>query len=57
MNNQSNPPKLPRSLKSRALLGTALALVVGGALVGEGVILPTIRRSRIRSRCRVRLRY
>jgi len=40
MNNQSTPSKLPRSLKSRALLGTAMALVVGGALVGEGVILP-----------------
>jgi serine protease Do len=40
MNNQSTPPQLPRSLKSRALLGTALVVVLGGALVGEGVILP-----------------
>src|SRR5262249_10890218 len=40
MNNQGTPPKLPRSLRSRVLLGTAIAMVVGGALVGEGVILP-----------------
>ena len=40
MNNQATPPKLPRSLKSRALLGTAIVLALGGALVGEGVILP-----------------
>ena len=40
MNTQSTPSKLPRSLKSRALLGTALALVLGGAFVAEGVILP-----------------
>jgi len=40
MNNQATLPKLPRSLKSRALLGTAIVLALGGALVGEGVILP-----------------
>ena len=40
MNNQATPPKLPRSLRSRALLGAAIVLALGGALVGEGVILP-----------------
>src|ERR1700680_4474739 len=40
MNNQATPPKLPRSLRSRPLLGTAIVRALGGALVGEGVILP-----------------
>src|SRR5579872_4103419 len=40
MFNQVTPPHLPRSLKRRALVGTAMALIFGGALVAEGVILP-----------------
>jgi serine protease Do len=40
MDIQVTPPKPPRSLKSRALLGTALVLALGGAVVAEGVILP-----------------
>jgi serine protease Do len=40
MSNHAIPPHLPRSLKRRALTGTAIALALGGALFAEGVILP-----------------
>ena len=40
MFNQATSHHLPRSLKRRALAGTAIALALGGALVAEGVILP-----------------
>lgn len=35
----SQEPK-PRSLRKRALLGTAAALVVGGVIAGEAIVLP-----------------
>ncbi len=37
---ETTPPHSPRSLRRRALVGTAIGLVFGGALVVEGVVLP-----------------
>ena len=42
MNNQTIPSQEPkaRSLRKRALLGTAAALMVGGVIAGEAIFLP-----------------
>jgi serine protease Do len=40
MNDKNNSQRKQGSLRTKALLGTALALVLGGAFVGQGVILP-----------------
>ena len=42
MSTLTNPPEAPkaRSFRNRALLGTAVALLLGGVIAGEAVILP-----------------